>query len=443
MLGSTRCLRCGAMNEVANRMCDQCGSALAPSAGAARRIIRIGRADDNEIPVPSNAAQVSRYHAQVTLDSSGNLLIRDLGTSNSTMVNGRPAVQDTAFTLHDDITFGSYRFNTALLQPHIAGPAPVSPLGAGKGIRPPQIHAPAAGMVVAGRRTFFDRAFDDKESSWMPTFLLAYGIILILLFFLPIGVVRDQVVAAISLLGDDRTNGWLKLVFVLMPITGAALIVLRTLGARKAIVGAVLIAAALPALGTVTAAMELLPKLGGNQGWQLLFRWLFMCGTSAALLYLSTRPREPLGKALLAVFAPMLVLSYLFPTNIPGAGASVELIATIQALEHASAPTVVWLVLNLVPFLLGLGSLVFLGGPPKDGVREAAQIMAIAIVGMPVLAVFLAFIAFGIQGNEPGMIMSAVWFALFLSYFYFFPVFGGTLLMLGLRPHGAAAREWR
>jgi len=52
--------------------------------------VRIGRQPDNEVVLPDRG--VSRYHAEVT-DPSGNgqFVVRDLGSKNGTMVNGRPA----------------------------------------------------------------------------------------------------------------------------------------------------------------------------------------------------------------------------------------------------------------------------------------------------------------------------------------------------------------
>lgn len=66
--------------------------------------IRIGRAPDNDLVI--NDSRVSRYHAQVVPDLSGPY-IRDLGSTNGTMIAGRPVGHDR---LHDGdlLSIGGY-----------------------------------------------------------------------------------------------------------------------------------------------------------------------------------------------------------------------------------------------------------------------------------------------------------------------------------------------
>lgn len=48
---------------------------------------RVGRTDANSIRLPDGS--VSSAHAEVSLDSAGNLIVRDLGSTNGTFVNGQ------------------------------------------------------------------------------------------------------------------------------------------------------------------------------------------------------------------------------------------------------------------------------------------------------------------------------------------------------------------
>lgn len=53
----------------------------------AGRVLTIGRAEDNDISLPNG--QVSRYHAEIYIDSFQGLKVRDLNSTGGTFVNGR------------------------------------------------------------------------------------------------------------------------------------------------------------------------------------------------------------------------------------------------------------------------------------------------------------------------------------------------------------------
>lgn len=109
----TRCSTCGQSSPPGARFCDECGSELPVQSGHAR-VLRIGREADNDICVGQNNPQVSRHHAQVTIQGE-QMWIEDLGTANGTFVNGVRVASRTPFRSTDDVRLGSFVFNTAEL----------------------------------------------------------------------------------------------------------------------------------------------------------------------------------------------------------------------------------------------------------------------------------------------------------------------------------------
>jgi hypothetical protein len=66
--------------------------------------VKIGKAADNDFVV--NDPQVSRYHAQLTQDENGRLLLEDLGSTNGTFVNDSQIVKKNV-SASDKVTFGA------------------------------------------------------------------------------------------------------------------------------------------------------------------------------------------------------------------------------------------------------------------------------------------------------------------------------------------------
>jgi hypothetical protein len=66
--------------------------------------IKIGKSADNDFVI--NDPQVSRYHAQLTLDETGNLLLEDLESTNGTFVNDSQIVRKSVSAV-DKVTFGT------------------------------------------------------------------------------------------------------------------------------------------------------------------------------------------------------------------------------------------------------------------------------------------------------------------------------------------------
>jgi len=77
----------------------------------ARRAIKIGRKDDCDIRVP--LAEVSRYHAQVTVTEKG-ASVKDLGSANGTFLNNKRIKAETKLSPGDHLVIGPVVFTVQL-----------------------------------------------------------------------------------------------------------------------------------------------------------------------------------------------------------------------------------------------------------------------------------------------------------------------------------------
>jgi pSer/pThr/pTyr-binding forkhead associated (FHA) protein len=75
--------------------------------------LRIGRALDNDLVIADS--RVSRYHAQIVRDARGPL-VRDLGSTNGTAVDGRVVGEDR-LTDGDRLTLGGYQIEVRVGPP--------------------------------------------------------------------------------------------------------------------------------------------------------------------------------------------------------------------------------------------------------------------------------------------------------------------------------------
>lgn len=78
---------------------------IAPYPVGPSREVRVGRGDTNELVLPHR--DVSRTHA-IFRARDKQLLVEDRGSSNGTLVNGRPAVGETAVRIGDVVGIGPY-----------------------------------------------------------------------------------------------------------------------------------------------------------------------------------------------------------------------------------------------------------------------------------------------------------------------------------------------
>src|SRR5580692_9519499 len=72
-------------------------------------LIRIGRGDDNDIVLEDTSRSISRFHAQVVIDVSGQSILTDLKSANGTFVNEQIVDVPVALAQDDVVRIGSYR----------------------------------------------------------------------------------------------------------------------------------------------------------------------------------------------------------------------------------------------------------------------------------------------------------------------------------------------
>src|SRR5690348_8883612 len=84
-------------------------------------VTSLGRHDDCLIRIKSS--QVSRRHCEI-IDTDGRLMLRDLGSSNGTFVNGKRVLGQQALKVGDELTIGSVTLRVATLGQPVAAAHP-------------------------------------------------------------------------------------------------------------------------------------------------------------------------------------------------------------------------------------------------------------------------------------------------------------------------------
>lgn len=74
----------------------------------APRRLTVGRGKDNDIVLDDPT--VSRFHASLTLNHRGEVLVADLGSANGTFINGRRITSAQILRQHDELTLGGLLF---------------------------------------------------------------------------------------------------------------------------------------------------------------------------------------------------------------------------------------------------------------------------------------------------------------------------------------------
>src|SRR6185369_6236954 len=69
-------------------------------------VITIGRGNANDLVLNNN--RVSRFHAVVKINASGDILIADRGSTNGVLINGERIIGETLLRNEDHITIGDY-----------------------------------------------------------------------------------------------------------------------------------------------------------------------------------------------------------------------------------------------------------------------------------------------------------------------------------------------
>ncbi len=86
--------------------------------------ITVGRTSDNSLQIED--ASISSAHATLTLDSSGDYVLRDIGSTNGTILNGKPLIPGTDHRLQngDKVRFGNIVVSYLSENPAEARPLP-------------------------------------------------------------------------------------------------------------------------------------------------------------------------------------------------------------------------------------------------------------------------------------------------------------------------------
>ncbi|MGE0707592.1 MAG: DUF4388 domain-containing protein [Planctomycetota bacterium] len=116
----------------------------APLALIPGRPFSVGRADDCQLTIPSQ--RVSRKHAEIAWGEDGEPLLRDLGSQNGTLVNGKRIKGDYKLQHGDELEFGpflcTYRSRKDMAKERAqGGGAPMAP----------DVTQPMLGDAMAGR----------------------------------------------------------------------------------------------------------------------------------------------------------------------------------------------------------------------------------------------------------------------------------------------------
>ncbi|HEX8201294.1 MAG TPA: FHA domain-containing protein [Isosphaeraceae bacterium] len=117
-------------------------------------VTTVGRQEDCQLRI--NSSQVSRKHCQF-FEQKGQLLVKDLGSSNGTFVNGKKIQGQKVLRPGDELTVGQVRFRVERTKPS-------SPDGAKAPTSTPGDTAIAA-MVGAADEDVFEIDFDEPTAA--------------------------------------------------------------------------------------------------------------------------------------------------------------------------------------------------------------------------------------------------------------------------------------
>ena len=122
-------------------------------------ITTVGRQEDCQLRI--NSSQVSRKHCQI-FEKKGLLLVKDLGSSNGTFVNGQKIKEQRVLEPGDELTIGQVKFR-------------VERLPSSSGVRPAGVQSPSDTAIAAASpqkaeggvadEDVFDFDFDQDASA--------------------------------------------------------------------------------------------------------------------------------------------------------------------------------------------------------------------------------------------------------------------------------------
>jgi pSer/pThr/pTyr-binding forkhead associated (FHA) protein len=134
-----------------------------PRVHTKRLPVVIGRSDDADVKLRIPADSVSRRHCEFFLDDSGTVWLRDLGSTNGTLVNGKPLEPEgaVAVTPKSTVKLGTVSFRVEFesaagaedsdsdtIPIEVAGPQAEATVGAAAGF--PQVPAEDPAVEPAG-----------------------------------------------------------------------------------------------------------------------------------------------------------------------------------------------------------------------------------------------------------------------------------------------------
>ena len=139
-------------------------------------VTTVGRQDDCQLRIAS--AQVSRKHCQL-FEHKGHLLVKDLGSSNGTFVNGKKVAQQRVLESGDELSIGPVKFRVekrpqssinaiSPQPPRTAGDTNVAPAGAPVAANANNAQAddaPILGAPVVPEEGDFDVVMDEAPIS--------------------------------------------------------------------------------------------------------------------------------------------------------------------------------------------------------------------------------------------------------------------------------------
>gem|GEM_PF-4896111 len=378
------CTNCGSANPVGTNFCSQCGTSLVaatPPSGETKKI-RVGREVDNDICVPAQYGQVSRYHATIYVKSGGQLSVEDLGTSNGTFVNNTPVTGPTALNLNDEVRFGSYVLDMALVRAQMGS---ASPPEVGSPFRPPSVPAPQPGRMEPTQTLGYSTGAIAPWRSSVMNLCAAFFVALMLIPMIPEG--RDGKSSFLQLAMEDDAPGEFKLwVYGTLAAAVACFAFAGSQHPRNK-AGWALIGLNAPLwyliLDNMDFMEEVMQEMGeetGNLMSQGFLSWGFFVALGAFLLMWSHRQRDQFVRNGIGVSAGGYVLTgWLMPNDAMKdvTGESNPFMAQLEILGNVEGGLVVPVLMGFIPLVVAVWSLRMLSvDPPGEYTWQKPQQMA-------------------------------------------------------------------
>jgi len=394
---------------------------------------------DNEICVPAQYGQVSRYHAAIYVKSGGQLSIEDLGTSNGTYVNNTPVNGPTVFTLQDEIRFGTYVLDMALVRSQMgsaSGPEVGSPF------RPPSMPAPQPGRMEATQTLGYSTGAIAPWRTSVMNLCAAFFVALMLIPILPTGI--DEKDSLLQIAMKDGAPSELKTWVYGTLLAAVACFYFARLEHPRQKAGWALLGLNVPLwyliFDNMDAMEEIMREAGEDLGGmmsQSFLSWAFFVALGAFLLMWSHRQRDQFVRNGIGVSAGGYVLTaWLMPNDVleEMTGESNPFMANLEILGDVEGGLVVPVLMSFIPLVIAVMALQMLNtNPPGEYTWQKPQQMAwllAAYLPMSMVA-FLIFMPSEMKDglNSQAMLIMCVYMGLIFVYLLA-PMAGFALLGL-------------